>query len=159
MLARPSAAHRSMQGWCVPLGSPVIDGPDQCGALRASTIASNKLLARSAGPSRGARRVLSQHGGAARATQKEIRTKSLRFQDSKCGKQAKTGGRSWIGNNLRHQRTPARTSPRILFMICSPSRLERTEHRATALGFAPPARRVVTSRYSAASYRMAPWRR
>jgi hypothetical protein len=144
MLARPSAAHRSMQGWCVPLGSPVIDGPDQCGALRASTIASNKLLARSAGPSRGARRVLSQHGGAARATQKEIRTKSLRFQDSKCGKQAKTGGGSWIGNNLRHQTSSSANKPPYIVydMFCFKVRVRADGAPRNRPWFRPPARRV-----------------
>jgi hypothetical protein len=39
---------------------------------------------------------------ASRAKQKEIRTKSLRFHNSKRGKQVKTGGRRQIGNNLRH---------------------------------------------------------
>jgi hypothetical protein len=66
-----------------------------------------------------ARRVLSQHAGAAHAKQKKIRTKPLRSHDSKCGKQAKTGGRRWVGNNLRHQRAPSADEPRILFMICS----------------------------------------
>jgi hypothetical protein len=39
----------------------------------------------------------------ARAKQKQIRTKPLKFLDSKPGKQAITGGRRRVGSDFRHQ--------------------------------------------------------